>query len=78
MKNTSPPKTKTKPSEELRPEYRFDYASAKPNRFAGATQPGAVAVLLDPDVAEVFKNGNSVNEVLRALLTTMPGRRKSG
>jgi hypothetical protein len=78
MKNTSRPKTKAKPSEALQPDYRFDYASAKPNRFAGATQPGAVAVLLDPDVAEVFKNGNSVNEVLRALLTTMPSRRKTG
>ena len=76
MKNTSRIKTKAKPSEDLRPEYEFDYTAAKPNRFAGATQPGAVAVLLDPDVAEVFKNGNSVNEVLRALLTTMPGRRK--
>ena len=80
MKNTSRPKAKPKPkpSEDLQPEYKLDYTAAKPNRFAGATHPGAVAVLLDPDVAEVFKNGNSVNEVLRALLTTMPGRRKSG
>jgi hypothetical protein len=78
MKNTSRPKSKTKPPEDLQPEYKLDYSAAKPNRFAGATQPGAVAVLLDPDVAEVFKNGNSVNEVLRALLTTMPGRLKSG
>jgi uncharacterized protein (DUF4415 family) len=78
MKNTSRPKTKAKPTEDLQPEYKLNYAAAKPNRFAGATQPGAVAILLDPDVAEVFKNGNSVNEVLRALLTTMPSRRKSG
>jgi hypothetical protein len=75
MKKISSPKAKT--SRDLQPEYRFDYATAKPNRFAGATEPGAVAVLLDPDVARVFKNGQSVNAVLRALLTTMPGRRKT-
>ncbi|MGA3202548.1 MAG: hypothetical protein ABSF12_08635 [Bryobacteraceae bacterium] len=81
MKNTSHPKAKTKPADGgLQREYRFDYAKAKPNRFAEATQPGAVAVLLDPDVAQVFKSGHSVNAVLRALLTTMPAakaRRKS-
>jgi len=69
MKST--PRTRAK-ADGLEPEYRFDYPKAKPNRFAGATQPGAVAVLLDPDVAQVFKNGHSVNAALRALLTTMP------
>jgi hypothetical protein len=34
-----------------------------------------VALLLDPDVARVFKNAESVNAVLRALMTTMPARR---
>jgi hypothetical protein len=81
MKNTSHPKAKTKPAGDgVQREYRFDYAKAKPNRFAEAAQPGAVAVLLDPDVAQVFKSGRSVNAVLRALLTTMPAakaRRKS-
>jgi hypothetical protein len=53
-------------------EYRFDYAKAKPNRFAEGTRPGSVAVLLDPDVAQVFKSPESVNAVLRALMATMP------
>ena len=75
MKSTPQIKAKLKPADGLRSEYRFDYAKAKPNRFAGRTQPGAVAVLLDPDVARVFKNGEAVNAVLRALMTTMPGRR---
>jgi hypothetical protein len=74
MKKTSSPKTRAKPAAGLQPEYRFDYAKAKPNRFADATQPGAVAVLLDPDVARVFKSADSVNAVLRALVTTMPRR----
>lgn len=74
MKRTSRPKKKTKRTGELRAEYAFDYARAKPNRFAKRTQPGAVAVLLDPDVARYFKDAGSVNAVLRALITTMPAR----
>lgn len=33
--------------DELRSEYRFDYAKAKPNRFAERIRKGSVAVLLD-------------------------------
>jgi hypothetical protein len=72
MKNTSQTKAKPQPPVGLRPEYRFDYAKAKPNRFAKRMNRGAVAVLLDPDVARVFKDGKSVNAVLRALLAAMP------
>ena len=50
----------------MKPEYRFDYSAAKPNRFAGRIQKGSVAVLLDPDVAQLFKDTESVNAVLRA------------
>jgi len=74
MRKTPQNKGKAKTANGLRPEYRFDYTKAKPNRFAERTQPGAVAVLLDPDVACVFKNAESVNAVLRALVTTMPSR----
>ena len=75
MKNTSQVKAKTKRETVLSPEYRFDYSKAKPNRFAKRTRPGSMAVLLDPDVAQVFKSAESVNAVLRALMTTMPARR---
>jgi hypothetical protein len=74
MKNTSQTKLNTKRTNGLRPEYRFDYTKAKPNRFAERVQPGSVAILLDPDVARVFKSAESVNAVLRALLAVMPGR----
>jgi len=77
MKSTSRTKPRTKQSDPLDREYRFDYGQAKPNRFAGRIRTGSVAVLLDPDVARVFKSPESVNAVLRALLTTMPGRRAS-
>jgi hypothetical protein len=45
---------------------------AKPNRFAERIRSGSVAVLLDPDVAQVFKSPESVNAVLRTLIATMP------
>jgi len=32
----------------------------------------SIVVVLDPDVAEVFKTPEAVNRVLRALITTMP------
>ena len=78
MKNMSRPKRNQIRSGELKPEYRFDYANAKPNRFANRMSGGSVAVLLDPDVARVFRNAESVNTVLRALLTSMPARRIRG
>jgi len=74
MKNTSRSRTKTKRSDELQAEYRFDYTKSKPNRFATRIPPGAVAVLLDPDVARVFKSAETVNGVLRAVAAAMPRR----
>ncbi|HYW48375.1 MAG TPA: hypothetical protein VE959_36260 [Bryobacteraceae bacterium] len=75
MKKTSQSKLNAKRASGLRPEYHFDYTKAKPNRFARRARPGSVAVLLEPDVARVFKSAESVNAVLRALMATMPGRR---
>ena len=53
-------------------EYSFDYAKAKPNRFAEMLSDEQVVVILDPDVAAVFRNSSEVNRVLRALIETMP------
>lgn len=59
--------------DELQPEYRFDYAQAKPNRFANqAETPISRFVVLDEDVAQVFTTPESVNKVLRALIASMP------
>ena len=72
MKKASKPEPLGTTAAEMEPEYHFDYAKAKPNRFANLTGPGTVAVVLDADVAKVFKDAGSVNSVLRALLETMP------
>jgi hypothetical protein len=74
MKNISQSRTKTKKVNGLRAEYRFDYTKSKPNRFATRIVPGAVAVMLDPDVARVFKSAEAVNGVLRAVAAAMPRR----
>ena len=66
---------KRQTSNGMRPEYRFDYSKSKPNRFANALSKDSVAVVLDPDVAQVFDSSQSVNAVLRTLISAM---RKSG
>ena len=58
-------------SDELLPEYRFDYSKAQPNRFA-AHQAQTRTIELAPDVAAVFTSQEAVNAVLRALIQTMP------
>jgi hypothetical protein len=64
-------------SDELRPEYDFDYSNAKPNPYAARLKGRAVAVVLDPDVAEVFPTSESVNTLLRSVVAAVPRRSKA-
>jgi hypothetical protein len=52
----------------MRREYQFDYRKSRPNRFAPLMKRGAVAVVLDPDVAAVFPNSAAVNKALHSLV----------
>jgi hypothetical protein len=61
---------------EMRPEYEFDYRQARPNRFAGRMSADAVAVVLDPDAAAVFRSPKSVNDLLRSVIAALPGERR--
>ena len=72
MKKPSTRRTSSRRSD-LKAEYRFDYSVSRPNRFAEHAASGAVAVLLDPDVATVFRDSESVNALLRSVITAMPG-----
>ena len=58
MKRHSTNKRPRRTKDEMRGEYRFDHTKAKPNRFAGRIKNGAVAVILDPDVAAVFDSSD--------------------
>ncbi len=77
MKRTSTRKKSPALSEEMRPEYRFDYTKAKPNRFAVQMGAGTITVVLDPDVAAVFKTSESVNTLLRSVISAVPSGSKS-
>jgi len=59
----------------MRPEYDFSGAvrGATFKRYA----EGSNAVLIDPDVLDVFPDADSVNEVLRALAPVLRCSRKS-
>jgi hypothetical protein len=56
----------------MRREYRFDYRKSRPNRFASRMKAGTVAVVLDPDVASVFRSSESVNSLLRSVIKALP------
>jgi len=70
MKKTS--ETKPDKVEEMASEYRFDYQKAKPNRFAEKMGTEPLIVMIEPDVAEVFKTPEQVNKALRALISAIP------
>jgi hypothetical protein len=72
MKKNLPVRSTARKSPDMLPDYDFDYRRAKPNRFAGRISKERVVVLLDPDVSQVFTTPESVNTVLRALITALP------
>ena len=76
MKNTESVKQTADAADEMRDEYQFDYSKAKPNRFADKIGREQLMVVLDQDVAAVFKTPESVNQVLRAIITSMPIAKK--
>ena len=54
--------------DELLAEYSFDYQKAKPNRFAVNNETSEpTVVVLNKDIAQVFKTPEAVNKVLRSL-----------
>ena len=70
MKKTS--ETNSHKVNEMATEYRFDYSKAKPNRFAARMKDKPLIVIIEPDVAKVFKSPEQVNKALRALISAMP------
>jgi len=72
MKKTLSHKKRSVKDDEMRSEYRFDYSKSKPNRFAAQMSEGTVAIVLEPDVAAVFKSSEAVNTLLRSIISAMP------
>ena len=72
MKKVPVRKTSRRSGDDMRAEYKFDYSTAKPNRFATRVDKNRLVVALDPDISEVFTTPEAVNKVLRALIDAMP------
>ena len=58
--------SKTTEDKGIRPEY--DYSDGVRGRHYRAYQQGTNVVLLEPEIAEVFKDSESVNHALRMLM----------
>ncbi len=56
----------TRRIDELREEY--DFSGGVRGKYAARYGEGANIVILDPDIAKVFRDSKSVNEALRALV----------
>ena len=58
--------TKTKSTDEMRPEY--DFSGGVRGKYAKSYAEGTNVVKLSPDVAAVFPDAEAVNEALRGLM----------
>ena len=68
-------RTRAKPTalvDTMRPEY--DFSNAVRGKYHAKYLQSTNVVVLDPDVAEGFKNSAAVNDALRALLRIAHGR----
>lgn len=54
------------PKEEMREEY--DFSGGVRGKYYKQYQEGTNLVLLEPDIAEVFRDSESVNQALRVLI----------
>ena len=56
-------------SNDLRPEYAFDYTKAVRGKYSRRLiREGANVAVLEPDVAAAFRDSAAVNDALRSLL----------
>ncbi|MGE3151261.1 MAG: hypothetical protein AB7G48_01430 [Nitrospiraceae bacterium] len=64
-------------SDDLRPEYTFDYSKAVRGKYyRRLLKEGANVVVLDPDVAKAFRDSKAVNDTLRSLLKVARSSRR--
>ena len=64
------------PTDELRPEYDFStLKGGVRGKYFGRATAGTTLVLLEPDVAEAFPDGPSINQALRAYLRAAQSQR---
>ena len=57
----------------MRPEY--DFSGGVRGKYVSRYREGTNVVVLDPDVASTFRDAETVNRALRALIDVVPPRR---
>ena len=66
-----------KRTDELRPEYDLtQLKGGVRGKYAERARQGSNIILLDKDVADVFKDDKAVNEALRTLIRLNPKRER--
>lgn len=75
MKKNGRRKGRTNDRDTMRPEY--DFSGAVRGATAARYVQGANVVVIDPDILDVFPNGASVNEALRALAPVLRQQRRA-
>ena len=79
MKKARARTTVIREGDDILPEY--DFSRSRRNKYAARYAEGSNVVVLDPDVAAVFRNAGEVNAALRALATVIkmhrPARARS-
>jgi hypothetical protein len=63
---------RAEPSDEMQPEY--DFRGGVRGKYAERYAAGSNVVVLEPDVAEVFPDSESVNQALRVLANLVKKR----
>jgi hypothetical protein len=64
-------------TDDLRPEYHFDYSKAVRGKFyRRLLKEGANVIVLEPDVAKAFRDSTAVNDALRSLLKVARSSRR--
>ncbi len=65
-----------KKDEDLEVLEEYDFSSGVRGKYAARFSQGTNAVLIDPDVAAYFPDGDSVNNALRHLVAAFESQRK--
>ena len=66
-----------KTSDDMRPEYAFDYSKAVRGKYyRRVIEEGSNVAVLEPDVARAFRTSAAVNDALRSLLVVSETTRR--
>ncbi|MBK6688365.1 MAG: hypothetical protein IPG45_28080 [Deltaproteobacteria bacterium] len=67
-------KAKAESVDDIRPQYNF--SKGVRGRYSDRIRKGSTVVVLEPDVAELYPDAESVNRALRAVAEAAPRPRK--